>query len=83
MTTRHTIFGLWLTVLLLPLPAQVFAAESGLVTKQSQHSVQETIERFETAVRANGWVVFTELEPCYRSRKGRASATPADGHCVR
>jgi uncharacterized protein (DUF302 family) len=62
MTIRHTIFGLWLTVLSLPLPPQVFAAESGLVTKQSQHAVQETIERFETAVRAKGWVVFTELD---------------------
>jgi uncharacterized protein (DUF302 family) len=64
MTIRHSIVGLFLVVvvLLLPLLPLALAAESGLVTKPSQHSVQETIERFETAVRAKGWVVFTELD---------------------
>ncbi len=41
MTIRHTISGLFLAVLLLP---RVLAAESGLVTNQSQHSVQETVD---------------------------------------
>ncbi len=44
MTIRHTISGLFLAVLLLPPPPRVLAAESGLVTNQSQHSVQETVD---------------------------------------
>jgi uncharacterized protein (DUF302 family) len=41
------------------------AAESGLISKPSNHSVQETIERFEGAIKArgaNGWMVFTEID---------------------
>jgi uncharacterized protein (DUF302 family) len=38
------------------------SAASGLITKPSKYSVQETIERFETAMKAQGWVVFTELD---------------------
>lgn len=36
--------------------------ESGLITKASRHSVPETIERFETAVKAKGWMVFTRID---------------------
>jgi uncharacterized protein (DUF302 family) len=39
-----------------------FSAETGLITKPSNHSVQETAERFENAVRSSGWVVFTEID---------------------
>jgi uncharacterized protein (DUF302 family) len=45
-----------------------FAADTELITKQSNHSVAETIQRFEAAVNAsaaNGWMVFTEID--YRS----------------
>jgi uncharacterized protein (DUF302 family) len=41
------------------------AAESGLISKPSSHSVQETVERFERAIKAkgaNGWMVFTEID---------------------
>jgi uncharacterized protein (DUF302 family) len=61
MTTRYAIAALCLVVLLVS-PPLIRAADSGLVTKPSQHSVQETIERFEAAVRAKGWVVFTALD---------------------
>jgi len=47
--------------LLVPHAAEA-ADAAGLITKPSQHSVQETIARFEAAVRAKGWVVFTELD---------------------
>ena len=40
----------------------VAAAESGLITKPSNYSVAQTIQRFENAVKAGGWVVFTELD---------------------
>jgi len=47
-----------------PLPIS-HAAESGLISKPSNHSVQETVERFEHAIKAkgaNGWMVFTEID---------------------
>jgi uncharacterized protein (DUF302 family) len=40
----------------------VISAASGLITKPSQYSVEETIERFEAAVKAQGGVVFTEID---------------------
>jgi uncharacterized protein (DUF302 family) len=43
--------------------------ESGLVTKPSQHSVQETIEQFENAVKAKGWVIFTEINHAAAARQ--------------
>ena len=47
--------------LVIPSPS-ARAAEAGLVTKPSNHSVRETTERFENAVRSKGWVVFTEID---------------------
>jgi uncharacterized protein (DUF302 family) len=47
---------------LLTLPSMAFPAETGLITKPSNYSVQATIERFESAVTARGWVVFTQLD---------------------
>ena len=38
------------------------SAASGLITKPSKYSVQETIERFEAAIKAQGGIVFTELD---------------------
>jgi uncharacterized protein (DUF302 family) len=32
------------------------------MTKPSKYSVPDTIERFEVAVKAKGWVVFTRLD---------------------
>ena len=43
-----------------PTPSQ--AAANGLVTVASSRDVAGTIERFEAAVRAKGWVVFAELD---------------------
>lgn len=42
--------------------AQPSAAAAGLVTVPSHHPVAETIERFETAVKAKGWIVFTQID---------------------
>lgn len=47
------------------LPSQGFAADSGLITVQSKHTVRETIQRFEAVINANadqGWKVFTEID---------------------
>jgi uncharacterized protein (DUF302 family) len=40
-------------------------ADSGLVTKSSKYTVQETIDRFEAAIKskaAGGWVVFSRID---------------------
>ena len=49
---------------LAPLPARAQAptAGEGLVTTQSRHGVEETLRRFEAAVRERNWVVFTRLD---------------------
>jgi uncharacterized protein (DUF302 family) len=36
--------------------------DPGLVTLASHHAVANTIERFEAAVRAKGWVIFTTID---------------------
>jgi uncharacterized protein (DUF302 family) len=38
------------------------AADAGLITKASNHSAKETIERFESAVKSKGWIIFTEID---------------------
>jgi uncharacterized protein (DUF302 family) len=55
------------------------AAEPGLISQQSNHSVQETIERFEHAVSAkgaNGWTVFTEIDHAAAAGKNGLSLKP-------
>src|SRR3954454_7496820 len=50
---------------LLLVPQICFSSDAGLITKQSKHSVTQTVEKFESAVNAksaNGWMVFTELD---------------------
>lgn len=40
-------------------------ADSGLITKPSKYSVQETLEKFEAAIKskaAGGWVVFSRID---------------------
>lgn len=51
---------------------QSVAANSGLITMPSKYSVAETIQRFETAIRAKsdqGWMVFTELDHAAAAEK--------------
>src|SRR5438876_1334686 len=38
------------------------AAVDGVITKSSTYSVLETVERYEAALRAEGFFVFTELD---------------------
>ena len=56
-----------------------FAADVGLITKQSNHSVAETIQRFEAAVNAssaNGWMVFTEIDHAAAAQKAGSQMRP-------
>jgi uncharacterized protein (DUF302 family) len=39
-----------------------FAVDSGLITKSSNYSVAETVQRFEKAVTEKGWIIFTEVD---------------------
>src|SRR6476469_4472875 len=53
-------------------PAIAHAADDGLITKPSKYSVQETVARFEAAVRqkeAAGFTVFTEIDHAAAARK--------------
>ncbi len=41
------------------------SADSGLITKPSKYTVQETVEKFEAAIKskaAGGWVVFSRID---------------------
>ena len=55
---RGLIPFLFLTLASLPALAQL----DGLVTQPSKHDVRGTLDRFATAVREAGWVVFTEVD---------------------
>jgi len=51
-------------ILLVISSSQAFA-DGGLITKQSKYTVQETIERFETAIKSKaqgGWVIFSRID---------------------
>jgi uncharacterized protein (DUF302 family) len=43
-------------------PATPATEQSGLLTLQSRHSAAETLSRFEAAVKAAGWIVFTRID---------------------
>jgi uncharacterized protein (DUF302 family) len=60
------------TAVVLMVPQIGFSGDTGLITKQSKHSVPVTIQRFEAAVNAksaNGWMVFTELDHAAAAEK--------------
>jgi uncharacterized protein (DUF302 family) len=53
-------------------PGRVQAADDGLITKPSKYSVEETVARFEAAVRqkeASGFTVFTEIDDAAAAKK--------------
>ena len=53
-------------------PATAHAADNGLITKPSKYSVQETVARFEAAVKqkeAVGFMVFTEIDHAAAAKK--------------
>jgi uncharacterized protein (DUF302 family) len=62
MIIRNGVFASVLAALLSSLTQPAFAADTGLITKPSKYSVPETIERFKAAIKARGWIVFTELD---------------------
>jgi uncharacterized protein (DUF302 family) len=57
---RRIAASAFIALLLLAAPAA--HAVEGLTSRPSRNSVDETIKRFEAAVRAAGWVVFGEVD---------------------
>jgi uncharacterized protein (DUF302 family) len=60
-------------------PQLSFSADSGFITKESKHSVSETVQRFESAVNdksANGWMVFTEIDHAAAAEKNGLKLRP-------
>jgi hypothetical protein len=58
------VFRVAATAFLCFVPQLSFSADSGLITKESKHSVSETAQRFESTVNdksANGWMVLLRL----------------------
>src|SRR3954454_2691147 len=58
---------------------RIYAAVSGLISKSSDHSFQETVERFEKAVKAKGgvgWMVFTEIDHAAAASKNGLTLKP-------
>ena len=73
---RALVFGGLSIAWLLPTS---LSAESGLISKPSNHSVEETVERFERAVKAkeaSGWMVFTEIDHATAASKNGLTLKP-------
>lgn len=69
---NHRASGLLLSFAILTAAIPAVAADPGLITKQSRYSVKETVERFQTAVKAkeaNGFMVFTEIDHAAAAKK--------------
>jgi uncharacterized protein (DUF302 family) len=60
MTPRLAVIAVTLAVMSYPFAAS--PADQGLITKRSNYSVQETVERFENAIKTKGFMVFTEVD---------------------
>jgi uncharacterized protein (DUF302 family) len=72
--------GLAAAAVLLTLQTPILhAGDGGLITKPSNHSVQETVERFEAALNAKGgagWMVFTEIDHASAASKNGLTLRP-------
>jgi uncharacterized protein (DUF302 family) len=54
-------------------------ADGGLITKASRYSVEETVERFETAIKskaAAGWVIFSRIDHAAAARNAGLEMRP-------
>ncbi len=61
MTIRNVVVFVF-AIALASLRQPASGGDSGLITKPSKYSVPDTIERFEVAVKAKGWVGFTHMD---------------------
>jgi len=59
--SRYTIMA----VVVLMMSYSPILADSGLITKPSKHPVQETVDKFEAAIKskaAGGWMIFSRID---------------------
>jgi uncharacterized protein (DUF302 family) len=73
------VYRLAATAFLCLAPQLSFSADSGLITKESKHSVSETAQRFESSVNAksaSGWMVFTEIDHAAAAEKNGLKLRP-------
>jgi uncharacterized protein (DUF302 family) len=69
---KRALAGLVLSLAICAGPATAHAADDGLITKPSKYSVQETVTRFQAAIKqkeAAGFVVFTEIDHAAAAKK--------------
>jgi len=72
MIYRRLMMATLLPLVSLALANAAVAADNGLITVQSHHSVKETVARFEEAVRSKeslGFMVFTEIDHAAAAKK--------------
>jgi uncharacterized protein (DUF302 family) len=75
MLSRNTIVA---GILVAMSSSQAFA-DSGLVTKQSKHTVQETIEKFEAAIKSKapgGWMIFGRIDHASAAKEAGLEMRP-------
>jgi len=63
----------------LAIPSVAASADDGLVTKPSRHSVEETIDHCEAAIKAQaagGWVVFGRIDHAAAAKKAGRDMWP-------
>ena len=56
---RKSLLVVVLSILVMPL---AYAADNGLITLKSPYSVEQTLDRFEQALKAKGMTVFTRID---------------------
>jgi uncharacterized protein (DUF302 family) len=69
---KRALVSLVLSLAICAGPATAHAADDGLITKPSKYSVQETVTRFQAAIKqkeAAGFVVFTEIDHAAAAKK--------------
>jgi uncharacterized protein (DUF302 family) len=65
--------------ILLVISSSRLFADGGLVTKPSRYTVQETIEKFETAIKSKasaGWVVFSRIDHAAAAKQAGLEMRP-------
>ena len=70
--TKYLFVGLAASLLVCVTAVKTYAADEGLITKPSRYSVNETVARFEAAVKqreAAGFIVFTEIDHADAAKK--------------
>jgi uncharacterized protein (DUF302 family) len=72
MSRYSLLLNLMLALTLCALATPARAADDGLITKSSQYSTKETVERFEAAIKAReaaGFIVFTAIDHAAAAKK--------------